>query len=467
MLALGPYRAAVEAIAPVAMPPDHCLAIALDKSATVASIGSVSTEFAVPATIAPASAEEAAEAWTGRFPVIVKPRVGTGSEEIRVARDPSELHHVFTTVHRQYPKPLVQEQIQYLPGEKFVLLYLFDHQGTLRSWYGQQVILERRSLRVGIRAGWERGGVSLLWRSHQDQVLLERGGTMLKALNWSGLAALECARDRRDGEYYLFEINARLDGTSTLALRHGPNFAYNSCLVALRQIPHTALEFPVGARCVQRAIYDAGRSGMRSALRLCGSTRCAPGSHAGRSRSPAGGGYATARKAAPAPVSACVILSCGLPRLPAWTEEAMMPADLVGPLQREGLETRCKFANERVSLRFTTLGQISCERWFDARRKACWACSNGDYRQDCRTGAQRQRGNSGGDPDLRAQEGCHLRLTSHRANRYGDNLSIVQHRGEPAQRSVQRTVRWDYHAFLEIAVFHANADVPKIMKSET
>ena len=108
--------------------------------------------------------------------------------------------------------------------------------------------------------------MSLLWRSHQDQVLLERGGTMLKALNWSGLAAVECARDRRDGEYYLFEINARLDGTSTLALRHGPNFAYDSCLVALRQIPPTALEFPSGQGACKGPFTMLDARELRSAL---------------------------------------------------------------------------------------------------------------------------------------------------------------------------------------------------------
>jgi predicted ATP-grasp superfamily ATP-dependent carboligase len=246
VLALRSYRAELEAFVPVAMPPESCLAKAVDKSVTVTSTCLIDNGFAVPKTITPETPEEAVETWTGRFPVVVKPRVGTGSEGIRFARNANELRRVFALVQEHYPRPLVQEHIEYAQGEKFVLLYLFDHQGRLCSWYGQRVLLERRSLRLGIEAGRTRGGVSLLWRSHRDDNLLERGRAMLEALGWSGLAAVECARDRRDGRHYLFEINARLDGTSTLALRYGPNFAYDSCLVALRQVPPAALDFVAG-----------------------------------------------------------------------------------------------------------------------------------------------------------------------------------------------------------------------------
>ena len=225
--------------------------------------GENGASFRVPPTLVPETAEEAVESWTGRYPVVVKPRTGTGSEGLRLARDADELGATFALVSRRYPKLMVQEQICYRPGAKFVLLYLFDAGRRLRSWYAQRVLLERRSISIGIGAGRERmrGGVALLWRSVKNDDLLERGRRLLEALGWCGIAAIECARDERDGQYYLFEINARLDGTSTLALRDGPNFAYNSCLVALdRELPlELDLSWP---RRPQRSLHDAGRTGV-------------------------------------------------------------------------------------------------------------------------------------------------------------------------------------------------------------
>ena len=248
VIALRPHRAELERIVPLAMPPEECLECALDKATTVLRTGENGASFRVPPTLVPETAEEAVESWTGRYPVVVKPRTGTGSEGLRLARDADELGATFALVSRRYPKLMVQEQICYRPGAKFVLLYLFDAGRRLRSWYAQRVLLERRSISIGIGAGRERmrGGVALLWRSVKNDDLLERGRRLLEALGWCGIAAIECARDERDGQYYLFEINARLDGTSTLALRDGPNFAYNSCLVALdRELP-LELDFRAG-----------------------------------------------------------------------------------------------------------------------------------------------------------------------------------------------------------------------------
>jgi carbamoylphosphate synthase large subunit len=248
LIALQSYRAELERIVPLAAPPADCVASALDKAVTVARARRVTDGLATPATIMPDTAAEAVEAWTGRFPVVVKPRVGTGAEGIRLARDENELARVFELVSRQYPRPLVQEHIEYLPGEKFILLYLFDDRRELRSWYCQRIFLDKKSLRMGVDRERTRGGVALLWETHEDLNLMRRGRVLLEALGWSGLAVIDCARDRRDGRYYLFEINARLNGSSTQALRRGPNFAYDSCLVALHRPLACHLDFAQGCR---------------------------------------------------------------------------------------------------------------------------------------------------------------------------------------------------------------------------
>jgi biotin carboxylase len=268
LVAVQPYREELERIVPLAVPPAGCVASALDKAETVARAHEIPGGFLVPPTIAPVTADEASRTWAGRFPVVVKPRTGTGSEGIRLARDREELARVFDLVSRRYPAPLVQERVEYLPGDKHVLLYLFDGRKELRSWYGQRVLLERKSLRVGVGQERARGGVSLLWESHNDEGLLRRGRQLLEGLDWRGLAAIECARDRRDGRHYLFEINARLDGTVTLPLRHGPNFAYDSCLVALGREPPLQLRFQAGRRARKGPFTMLDARELRSALSL-------------------------------------------------------------------------------------------------------------------------------------------------------------------------------------------------------
>ncbi len=268
LVALQPYRSELERIVPFAIPPAECVASALDKAETAVRAGTIPGGFLVPPTLTPLTAAEAVQAWTGRFPVVVKPRTGTGSEGIRLARNREELAQVYELVSHRYPRPLIQEQVAYLPGEKHVLLYLFDGRKELRSWYGQRVLLERQSLRVGIGQERTRGGVSLLWESHHDESLLRRGQRLLEALGWQGVAAIECARDHRDGQYYLFEINARLDGTVTLPLRHGPNFAHDSCLVALGRQPSLQLSFQAGRRARKGPFTMLDARELRSALGL-------------------------------------------------------------------------------------------------------------------------------------------------------------------------------------------------------
>ena len=268
LIAMHPYRTELESIVPLAIPPSECVASALDKFETVARAREVLGGFLVPPTVAASTAAEASGKWAGRFPVVVKPRTGTGSEGIRLARDREELARVYELVSRRYPAPLIQERVDYLPGEKHVLLYLFDGRKELRSWYGQRVVLERKSLRVGVGQERARGGVSLLWESHGDENLLRRGRQLLEALGWRGVAAIECARDRRDGQYYLFEINARLDGTVTLPLRYGPNFAHDACLVAVGREPPLQLRFQAGRRARKGPFTMLDARELRSALGL-------------------------------------------------------------------------------------------------------------------------------------------------------------------------------------------------------
>lgn len=248
LIALQPIRPKLDRLMPVAAAPPEATAIALDKSLTLDVAAGLRDSLHPPPTIIPTSADDAVARWTWPYPVIVKPRTGTGSEGIRLARDPDELRATYRLVAGDYERPLVQMAVQFDIQRKFHLYYLFDHTGRLRSWYGQRNIAEQCSVRLGPSSQKIPGGVALLWESTFDEEVLMRGRRLMEAIGWHGLGFIEGAYDKRDGKPYLFEINARIGGTQALSLQQGVNFAYDACLVALGRTPPERLTFKPGVR---------------------------------------------------------------------------------------------------------------------------------------------------------------------------------------------------------------------------
>ena len=109
---------------------------------------------------------------------------------------------------------------------------------------------------------------ALLWRSDSNANLLEKGRRLLASMGWRGLAGIEGAFGRRDGQPYLFEINPRLDATGTLALLRGPNLAYDACLVALQRVPPRRLDLVAGHRARKDLFIMLAARELRPALAL-------------------------------------------------------------------------------------------------------------------------------------------------------------------------------------------------------
>lgn len=248
LVALQPIRPELDRLMPVAAAPPEATAIALDKFRTAEAAGRVGNSLYVPPAILAESADDAVARWTGPYPVIVKPRTGCGAEGIRLARDRKELRATYALVAEAYDRPLVQMAVQFRVDRKFQLNYMFDHVGTLRSWYGHRIIAQHSSIGLGVGRQKTAGGVALLWESMFDEDLLNRGSRLMQALGWRGLGVVEGAFDERDGRPYLFEINARIASTQSLSLHSDVNVALDACRVALGQPPTEHLRFQEGVR---------------------------------------------------------------------------------------------------------------------------------------------------------------------------------------------------------------------------
>jgi biotin carboxylase len=261
-------RAIQEEVAALAMPPPEAVRVALDKAATLHLARRMPNALAVPRTYVVTDATQLADLRIAKFPVLIKPRTSWGAIGIRCARNHDELIRAYAEIDQSYPRPLIQEMVEYRAREKYQLLYLFDDRGVLRMRYMHRVIAEMRGIQPSTGRKWLRGGNAALWVSWMDEDLLGRGQRLLEALGWQGFGFVECVRDSIDGQWKLMEINARFSGTIALSLAEGIDFAHGAVLAALGQELPSALNFRVGAKA-RHSVLTLAAAGQWRLLARC------------------------------------------------------------------------------------------------------------------------------------------------------------------------------------------------------
>jgi len=152
------------------------------------------------------------------FPAVVKPHrsvVTVGGirrklDVIRVA-DSVECHRALTALPLAAFPVLVQQRVSGV-GEGFFAL----------RWGGRTVAMfAHRRLREKPPAG----GVSAYRESIQlDPALVGPGLRLLEALDWQGVAMIECKRDQATGRQVIMEVNGRFWGSLQLAIDAGVDF---------------------------------------------------------------------------------------------------------------------------------------------------------------------------------------------------------------------------------------------------
>ena len=152
------------------------------------------------------------------FPVVVKPRrsrVRTGDRwrscAVTYARSAQELQHeVCGWPAGAYPL-MLQEKITG-PG---VGVFLCMHNGKTVASFSHRRLREKPPS----------GGVSVLCESIELRPELHRAAeSLLRALDWTGVAMVEFKVDERDGVAKLMEINGRFWGSLQLAIDAGVDF---------------------------------------------------------------------------------------------------------------------------------------------------------------------------------------------------------------------------------------------------
>lgn len=161
-----------------------------------------------------------------RFPVVVKQSLGAGG--VRYVNSAAELGRVDAS------HAVVQD---YIPGSGYGFFALFEH-GRERA-----IFMHRR-----VREYPPTGGSSTAADSFYDDRLRELGLTLLRALNWHGVAMVEFKRDARDSEYKLMEINPKFWGSLDLSIAAGVDFPWLTVEMAQGNLGDDVMAYETGVR---------------------------------------------------------------------------------------------------------------------------------------------------------------------------------------------------------------------------
>jgi predicted ATP-grasp superfamily ATP-dependent carboligase len=171
-------------------------------------------------------------------PAVIKPRISSGSFGIAYVKRREDLVPFYQRIHRRYPFPLVQE---WIPdgGGTFGFSALFDEASNAKAAF----------VHKKLRMYPVEGGPSTLREGVEHPQVMELGLSLLRSLNWVGVAMAEFKVDPRDGIPKLMEVNPRFWGSLHLAIVSGVDFPYLILKMARGEGFAPVLHYSVGQRC--------------------------------------------------------------------------------------------------------------------------------------------------------------------------------------------------------------------------
>ncbi len=172
------------------------------------------------------------------YPVVIKPREGSGAEGILFPENPDQLVSQYKKVHNRFPYPMIQELIP-RQGSGFGASFLMNERGDVKASFIHQRLREYPVT----------GGASTLRISARHDEIREMGRTLLEAIGWFGVAMVEFKIDPRDNIPKLMEINPRFWGSLALAVESGVNFPWLLYRLSCGEDFKPVEEYEVGKKC--------------------------------------------------------------------------------------------------------------------------------------------------------------------------------------------------------------------------
>lgn len=147
------------------------------------------------------------------YPVIIKPRISSGSRGIGIINNEDELIKRYKEIHEEYPFPIIQQYI-YGSFDKIQVLVMLDQNSNVKASCTYQ----------GIREFPVDGGPVTLWKTISYPIIEEKTINLMQKINWCGFAEIEYIVNQQTGEYFLMEINPRFSANIALGVQLGIDF---------------------------------------------------------------------------------------------------------------------------------------------------------------------------------------------------------------------------------------------------
>jgi predicted ATP-grasp superfamily ATP-dependent carboligase len=193
----------------------------------------------LPESYCPGSEEDVrclAAAWDG--PMVVKPRMSSGSRGLRFVEESVQLFDAYRQVAAQYPRPVVQRRVP-AAGQGLGVFALLDPDRRPLAIFGHRRLREYPIT----------GGPSTLRESYRDEALIEQSIRLLRAMEMVGVAMVEYKVDPCSGRPLLMEINPRFWGSLQLAVLAGVDFPVLYHKASLGMDVEPVLTYPEGVLC--------------------------------------------------------------------------------------------------------------------------------------------------------------------------------------------------------------------------
>lgn len=172
------------------------------------------------------------------YPVVIKPRMCSGAVGITYPKNPGDLMEQYSAVHKRFPYPLIQEFIP-REGPGYGASFLLNENGQVKASFVHKRLREYPVT----------GGASTLRESVRRDDIRDMALTLLKVLDWFGVAMVEFKIDPRDGIPKLMEINPRFWGSLSLAVEAGVDFPYLLYLMSRGKKFKPVEHYQIGKKC--------------------------------------------------------------------------------------------------------------------------------------------------------------------------------------------------------------------------
>jgi len=174
-----------------------------------------------------------------KFPIVAKPRSKTDvaghTFKVRYFQSFETLSAAFVADEQFGSRVLLQE---YCPGEGVGLGILMKHGEPVAMFQHRRLKEQPYTGGVGVSAVSE----------PLDPLLASQSITLLRALQWEGIAMVEFRQDAATGRAVLMEVNGRYWGTLSLAVQAGMDFPLYQWQLENGQVPTVPKQYAVGMK---------------------------------------------------------------------------------------------------------------------------------------------------------------------------------------------------------------------------